>query len=121
MIKELVILYRLPHLDRAHFRDYYERHHVPLIVKLLPTISRYVRNYVESDSFSNSGSAPVSWDALTEIWFETPAAHEAFLTAISNSDVIRVIRKDEENFIDSKRSQRILVQESVTPDAMLQA
>jgi hypothetical protein len=108
--KEIVLLYRLPEISKQQFRDYYEDHHVHLIIRLLPTISRYVRNYTQE------ATTQVPWDSFTEVWFEGDAAYADYLRRISDPQIIGEIRRDELNFIDSKRSQRVPVEEQVTPD-----
>lgn len=45
MIKLMVFLSRLPHVDREAFKAYYENKHAPMIPSRMPMLSGYERNY----------------------------------------------------------------------------
>jgi uncharacterized protein (TIGR02118 family) len=118
-IKSVVLLRRKPGMTREEFVDYYENHHVPLALGLMPSISRHVRNYVNHDTVSsrrqasgeNSGPAPY-FDVITEVWFDDEAAHRAFRDALSDPEVVRVLQEDEDRFLDPLVKQSFDVVES---------
>ncbi|MCU1415422.1 MAG: EthD family reductase [Microbacteriaceae bacterium] len=118
-IKSVVLLRRKPGTTHEQFVDYYENHHVPLALGLMPSISRHVRNYVDHSSLttarqlSGEGSGPDPYfDVITEVWFDDEAAHAAFRTALSNPDVVRVLQEDEDRFLDPFVKQSFDVFES---------
>lgn len=118
MLKAIVLLRRKPELSLDQFRDYYEAHHVPLVRRMLPTIGRYVRNYLDTNSLSagrqrdDGAVVPAPYfDVITEIWFEDEAAYRSFVNALSDPVVSDVLREDEERFLDRSIVQTYAVQE----------
>lgn len=55
MAKGIAIFERKPDMSREDFHKHYEEVHVPLVSKHIPTIKRYVRNYVVSSVVPFSG------------------------------------------------------------------
>src|SRR3546814_11493994 len=83
MLKAVVLLRRKSGLTTEQFIDHYENRHVPLVREVLPSIGRYVRNYLELNSLSaarQEGDAPTPYfDVITELWFDDEAAYRAFM------------------------------------------
>ena len=121
MLKAVVLLRRRADLTPEAFREHYENNHVPLVRKLLPTIGRYVRNYLDLTSVSagrqeaGAAKAPEPYfDVITEIWFDGDAEYQAFVDALSDPDVSGRLQEDEERFLDRSIVQTYPVQECVS-------
>ncbi|EQB00049.1 uncharacterized protein (TIGR02118 family) [Sphingobium wenxiniae] len=117
MLKAVVLLRRKNDLTVDQFIDHYENRHVPLVREVLPTIGRYVRNYLDHTSVSagrQEGDAPTPYfDVITELWFEDDAAYQAFVAALSDPEVSRRLQEDEERFLDRSIVQTYPVREYV--------
>ena len=118
MLKAIVLLKRKAELSTEQFIDYYENRHVPLVREVLPTIGKYVRNYLDTISVSSGrqeGSAPTPYfDVITELWFDDDAAYQAFVDALSDPEVSERLREDEERFLDRSIVQTYSVREVVS-------
>lgn len=112
VLKMVAFLQKRPDLSLEEFEHYYETRHVPLVLTVLPNISRYVRNYVKPDTAANSrvaqGSLPPC-DVVTELWFDTEDDHQKFQAACSNPEVIKKLSDDEMNFMDVGSVQTFMV------------
>lgn len=122
MYHVIAFLIRKPGTTFAAFKDYYENHHIPLIVSLsgdtLPTI--YKRRYIDREDpasvvrAAEDGAEPriVDFDAMTELVFEDLDAYKAWGGAIGkNAD--KVV-EDEGRFLDRGRTRAHVVEEFVT-------
>ena len=69
MYKKLSFLRKRPGMSTAEFVDYYEHHHVPLILALAATPEVYKRHYVERGDPRNIREDRVDFDVMTEIAF----------------------------------------------------
>lgn len=62
-------IYRKPGLDRAAFRDHYERRHTALARQILPPFSHYVRNHVvECTADAPDCLSEFGVDDETQLW-----------------------------------------------------
>ena len=121
MLKAVVFLRRRADLTQEQFRSHYENNHVPLVRRWLPTIGRYVRNYLELTSVSagrqddSTGAAPTPYfDVITEIWFDDQKAYDDFVLALQDPEVSRALQEDEERFLDRSIVQTYPVIECVS-------
>ncbi|OQV00134.1 hypothetical protein CLAIMM_05672 [Cladophialophora immunda] len=114
-VKLVAFLKRKPGTSMQDFEEYYEKHHVPLVLSVTPSISRYVRNYVKPDStFNNLDSLSSSvCDVVTEAWFETEEDFAKFQADASTPEAREKIIKDEMNFLDRESIRMFLVKECV--------
>ena len=109
MIKSIFLIKRKPTITREEFVKHYEEVHVPLVLKHLPWIKGYVRNYV----VEIPGSEELGYDCITEFWndgLEDLVKSEDFL----KSDAGQVIIEDEEKFIDIESRIILLVDEKIS-------
>lgn len=115
MLKVIVLLRRKAGLSTEQFVDHYENRHVPLVREVLPSIGRYVRNYLDTNSLSagrQEGDAPSPYfDVITELWFEDQAGYEAFIADLGDPVVSQRLQEDEERFLDRSIVQTYQVQE----------
>lgn len=123
MIK-LVALFRFRRdLTREAGIDYYEHHHVPLILELFPrNFVDYRRNYFILDQLVvpdhvEMAPPPPSSDMMTELWFEDHAHYEAMITAMGDPRIGGRVAADEANFLDRASMTMFLVDERRTPQA----
>jgi len=94
MIKAVLMAKRRSGLSREEFRERYESGHAPLALRTLPTVRRYVRNYLEP----TDGVEP-PFDVITEFWYDD-AEGQAETRRIYLSDPAQVLQNDEEEFMD---------------------
>jgi hypothetical protein len=120
IIKVLAFLSRLPHVDRAEFKSYYETRHAPMISKLMPMLHHYERNYPDVSRLrppeGKTVDDLVEFDAVTVMGFEDREAFDAWKRALKDPQILRVIREDEAKFLDSRKT-RLFVVESHGGDA----
>jgi uncharacterized protein (TIGR02118 family) len=112
MFKALAFLTRRSDLSRDAFISYYETHHAPLILQLMPGIRAYRRNYLTAaDMILGSAASAPDFDVVTEIYFDDRAAYEAGLRALSDPAVMQRLVADEENLFDRTRMRFVTVEE----------
>ena len=113
-VKMIAFLKRRSDMSLEEFERYYESHHVPLILRTLPKISRYIRNYVNPDSVANSragGDSSPPCDVITELWFNTESDYRTFQAVCSNPDNVKKMADDEVNFLEMESIRTYLVKE----------
>jgi len=109
MIKTIAMIKRKADMSREEFVKHYEEVHAPLALKHLPMIKRYVRNHV----VELPGMEGPDFDCVTELWLDS--LEDAMkLFEFVQSDEGRVIRDDEEKFLDRERIVFFLVDEKVS-------
>lgn len=111
MVKGIAVLKRKPGLSREEFHQHYEEVHVPLVSKHIPTIKRYVRNYVVSSVVPKSDVEELEFDCITEQWFDDMEGFQAMMD-FAASEAGCVIRDDEKSFLDRKKTVYVLVEET---------
>jgi hypothetical protein len=118
MLKAVVLLKRKKELTREQFIQHYENNHVPLVRELLPTIGKYVRNYLSERSVSAGrqeaavGSAPAPYfDVITELWFGDQGAYDRFIADLNDPSTSKRLQEDEERFLDRSIVQTFSVAE----------
>ncbi len=111
MIKFTILLRRHPTMTHDEFVAYHRQNHAPLFCAL-PEVRQHVRRYVQCHTLPASipGLPPITFDGITEIWFDDVASLEAVFTAAS---YMRTIRPDEAKFLDLQRCEFVLSSESV--------
>jgi uncharacterized protein (TIGR02118 family) len=114
MLKLFVFFARKPGLSPGEFRDYYENHHVPLILSLVPSPPVYKRNYLQRDGSSGLPVDAVTFDVVAEQVFADRDAFNAWLGALYAPDVAARVRADEERFLDRARTTLYVIEEHVT-------
>lgn len=87
-------------LDNSEFISYYESQHVPLIIRLAGSPPVYKRNYVRPENALATSGPAVSFDVVTEQVFNTRADFEAWIAKLSNPEIAKLVREDEDRFLD---------------------
>ena len=93
------------------FIDYYENHHVPLILSTAPAPTVYKRHYVDRDGMDSAASA-IDCDAIVEQEFADRATFTAWLAAVTTGPAGERVAADEARFLDRSRTRACVVSES---------
>ena len=120
MLKVFAYLSKKQGIDTQGFIDYYENHHVPLVLSLAPAPPVYKRNYVVRgdeltvDYFGmhrREDEDTIDFDVVTELAFPDRTTFNDW-TGKLGVDAIGV---DEERFLDRSRTRACVIEERVTP------
>jgi uncharacterized protein (TIGR02118 family) len=118
MIKMMVFLSRLPHVDREAFKTYYETRHAPLVLRLMPTIRGYERNYPNVAKVrppeGKTVDDMVEFDAVTMLRFDSREDFEAYKQVLRDPEIMKVIQADEANFLDNTKTRLFVIEEHVS-------
>ena len=109
MIVSIALLKAREGLSRAEFADYYENHHVPLILSVAPAPEYYARNYLPE---ADERGFPADFDVVTHLKFADDAARRAWLAAVYAEGT--GVAEDEARFLDRSRTRSWIVQERVS-------
>src|ERR1700746_3138353 len=108
------------------FVDYYENHHVPLILSLAPPPVVYKRHYLQRGDAINIGEARIDFDVVTEQVFADRAAFRSWIDAVTPGDAgegrapapgaaaAERLAPDEGRFLDRSRTRSCVVSDYVT-------
>lgn len=111
MFKCIALLRKKPSLTREQLVAYYEGQHAPLILRLLPGIVDYRRNFIDRDGAFASPVADIDFDVVTEMRFADRAAYDRFLAAAADPAIAQAIAEDEENVFDRAATRMFVVEE----------
>ena len=111
MIKFTILLRRKPSLTREAFVAYHRERHAALF-SALPEVKRHVRRYVQCHTLpaSLAGLPPITFDGVTELWFDDVAGLEA---VFSSQNYMQTIRPDEAKFLDLDACEFVLSTETL--------
>ncbi len=113
--KLVIFMKRREGLSREAFRDDYERRHVPLCLRYMQGVTRYIRRYVQPLPDPATGApAEMDYDVITEVWFDDRAIFEAVLAAAEADAMPEEVRRDEERLFDRERTRFTTVNEYET-------
>ena len=112
MVRIIITIKKRKGISRAQFMEYYEKHHVPFVSTLLPgTKSLYRRNFIIWDdpildaigdgrAGRDLGDDLNPFDCFTETERNTREEAEEGLKRFFESDVLRKIKADEDEFVE---------------------
>lgn len=111
MIKFTILLRRKPSLTQQEFAEYHRNRHAPLFCSL-SAVQQNVRRYVQCHTIPVSlpGLPPITFDGITELWFDDVAGLEA---VFGSESYLQTIRPDEEKFLDLHACEFVLSTENV--------
>ena len=112
MFKVLAFLTKRNGTTVEAFVDYYENHHVPLILKLAPAPLVYKRRYL-GEALTREGG-DVDFEVVTELGFADRAAYFAWMAELA--DARGQVGEDEARFLDRSRTRAFVVEEHPTSD-----
>jgi EthD domain len=90
--------------------DYYENHHVPLVLSLAPVPRVYKRNYVVGGDAANLESPAIEFDVVTEMVWDDRAGFENWITRLG----VPAIAEDEARFLDRAKTRAYVIDEHVS-------
>jgi hypothetical protein len=114
MLKILSYLVKRDGMAIEEFIDYYENHHVPLILSLAPPPEVYKRHYLRRDDAMSVAEAGIDFDVVTEQGFADRAAFESWIDAVTAGDAGERVAADEARFLDRSRTRSCVVSDYVT-------
>ena len=110
MFRVLAFLTKRDGISADDFADYYENHHVPLILRLAPLPDVYKRRY-RGEALTRDGGE-VDFDVVTELGFVDRARYLAWMDQlVAASGEVAV---DEARFLDRSRTRAFVFEERVT-------
>jgi uncharacterized protein (TIGR02118 family) len=110
MFKVFAYLTRRQGTTREEFIDYYENHHVPLVLSLASMPRVYKRNYVVRSDEASPGPPAIDFDVVTEMIWDDRAGFEEW-TALRG---VPAIAEDEARFLDRSKTRSCVIDERVT-------
>jgi uncharacterized protein (TIGR02118 family) len=115
-MKMVVLFRRKQELTSEQFREHYENTHAPLARKLFPYLKEYRRNYIRRDlQHKRAGNevtnAPLDFDAITEIIFETDSDYHRMMREMADPAIRDQVIEDEKRFLDRNATVVFLVDE----------
>jgi len=116
MLTLLAFLKRRADLSPAAFRDYYDNHHVPLVLGFTAPPLVYKRNYLRRDDLLLDGGDKIQFDVVVEQVFSDRAAFERWIGDLSAPGVGEQIKADEARFLDHAQYFAYLVDQDVTTE-----
>jgi EthD domain len=114
VLKILSYLVKRDGMAVEEFVDYYENHHVPLILSLAPPPQVYKRHYLQRGDAVNIGEAGIDFDVVTEQGFADQAAFESWIGAVTAGDAGERVAADEARFLQRSRTRCCVVSDYVT-------
>jgi hypothetical protein len=114
MLKILSYLVKRDGMPAEEFVDYYENHHVPLILSLAPPPAVYKRHYLQRGDELNLGEANIDFDVVTEQVFADRDAFQSWIGAVTAGDAGERVAADEARFLDRTRTRSCVVSDYAT-------
>ena len=108
MVKLIGLLKKKDGITQEEFLQYWKEKHAPLVVKLFPGMKRYVQNH----AVRLPGDRESRIDGVSEVWFDDLQSCQAAAN-FWQSDEGKVIRDDEEKFIDRSKMVFLVAEEKV--------
>ena len=109
MFKVFAYLTRRQDISREEFIDYYENHHVPLVLSLASMPRVYKRNYVVRAEAAGPGWPAIDFDVVTEMAWDGRAGFEEWIAL-----GVPAIAEDEAKFLDRSKTRAHVIDERVT-------
>jgi uncharacterized protein (TIGR02118 family) len=108
VIKIVALIKRRPDVTLEEFCRYYEQHHAPLFARSLPPdVADAIKHYVQNHALRlGRSSTDPPYDCVTEIGFDDLAGMERWTNWYLGEEG-KVLRDDEENFMDP--SKRVVI------------
>jgi hypothetical protein len=110
MFKCIALLKAKAGLSRDKLIEYYENSHAPLIMRLMPEIIAYRRNFIDPEGAFEFGASR-DFDVITEICFENRAAYDRFVARSADPKIAQQIAEDEEHVFDRAATRMYVVEE----------
>jgi EthD domain len=108
VIKIVALIKRRPDLTLEEFCEYYEQRHAPLFRRVIPPeVANAIIHYVQNHAVRlGARAADPPYDCVTEIGFDDASGMELWSRWYLGDDG-KVLRDDEEHFMDPR--QRVVI------------
>jgi len=114
MYKVIALLKKKAGMTHEAFIDYYEKHHAPFILKTMPGIVEYRRNFLDPNMIVHAGGAAPDFDVITELWFIDRASFKSAMSVFDNPQTFASLAADEENLFDRSMTRFIAAEERIS-------
>ncbi len=113
MIKLIGLMRAKPELPLTELTRIYEEEHVPLVLKLMPMVKAYRRNYLSGSADCRPfDTRAVGFDVLTELWFDNDEDVATFRRKMIEGEEGRRLRADSARFLQIGTTRLLRVEES---------
>lgn len=116
MYKVLSFLSKRDDLTTTEFMEYYEKHHVPLILSLAPAPMLYKRRYIKEENRIIRDAGEIDFDVVTELGFSDQAAFGAWMGRLMDPSNGNIVAEDEAKFLNRTRTRAYAPEEFVTSE-----
>jgi uncharacterized protein (TIGR02118 family) len=112
VIKIVALIKRRPEVTLEEFCEYYEHRHAPLFARTLPAdVAEAIKHYVQNHALRlGRSTTDPPYDCVTEIGFDDLAGMERW-TNWYLGEGGKVLRDDEETFMDPRQRVVIVTEE----------
>lgn len=97
MFKIMILIKRRAGMSMDEFIDYYENHHAPLGLRVLPNMKGYTRRYLTP---LGEAAPELPYDVATEIVFDDAADFERAMGYLNDPATRAEVDADEERLFD---------------------
>jgi|SRR5579859_111093 len=102
-------------LSLPDFKDYYENHHVPLLLSKAPKPPVHTRRYVDRAKELMRTGLEVDFDCMVEVAFSDQNAFLAYMGKLFGPEAVDdAIAVDEAKFLDRSRTRAYVIDACIT-------
>jgi len=117
MYKVISFLTKKDGLTLLEFQEYYENHHIPLVLSIAKAPILYKRRYIDRNDQLGNTSPSIDFDVMTELVFKDESAfHKEWMVPLTTSERSHLIGADEEKFLDRKCTRAYTFVEHISSD-----
>lgn len=117
-MKMIALFRRKQGLTPDQFREYYEKTHVPMALRLFPYFKEYKRNYIRHDQTHRRADgepgAMLDFDVITEITFASKGDYDRMVNEMADPAIREQVVEDEKKFMDRSATIALLVDEAIS-------
>lgn len=110
MFKVFAYMAKREDITAEAFIDYYENHHVPLVLSLAKLPKVYKRNYLVHGDTANLESPSIDFDGITELAWDDRSGFEDWIATLG----VPEIAEDEARFLDRAKTRAYVIDEHVS-------
>jgi len=108
MVKIIVMLKRKSGITMEEFSKYWYEEHGPLVLTIMPGVKKYIQNH----TVRLTGGEEPRFDGVVELWFDDlESSHK--MSDWYFGDEGKVLRDDEEKFMDRSKMVGLITDERV--------
>ena len=112
MIKVIMLMKRRPGMSIPEFREYYENNHRVIGEKYLNGFAvKYIRRFTNALVDRSGNLSDPEYDVIMEVWYPDEATLKACGEKLSQPEIAKEIREDEERIFDTRYMRSYTVDE----------